>query len=76
MNWDPPSLLRVFGTPEIPTQDRNAFSNSNVDVLVSGYRPTNFRKLSTIKMIYLIPASSSGKGPRVSIDNSDSGATL
>ena len=33
-------------------------------------------KLSTIRMIYLIPDSSSGNEPRVSIDNSDRGATL
>jgi hypothetical protein len=76
VNWDPPSLLRVFGTPKIPTHDKNALTKSLVEVLFAGYRPTNFEKLSTMRMIYLIPASSSGKGPRVSMEISDNGATL
>ena len=52
VNCDPPSLLRVFGTPKIPTQDRNALTNSKVEVLFVGYRLTNFEKLSI--MIYIL----------------------
>ena len=40
--------------PKNATQDKNAFTNSNVQVFFAGYRPTNFEKLSTMRMIYLI----------------------
>ena len=39
MNLDALLLLRIFGTPKIPTQDRKALTNSNVEVFFAGYRP-------------------------------------
>ena len=75
-NWDPPSLLRILGTPKILTHDDKAFSKSNVDLAFAGYRPTNFDKLSTIWMIYRILYSSSGNWPRASIGNSWRSVTL
>ena len=67
-----PCFWGPWGHPKFPHKLRRLLQT----VVFPGYRPTDFEKLSTVRMIYLMSNSSSGKGPRVSMDNSWRGVTL
>jgi len=74
VNWDLPSLLRVFSTLRIPTQVRNGLTNSKVKNSSLGRYEQILRIINDKDNIH--HSIFAFRQPKASIENADRGATL